>query len=130
MSFVWSNYCIMIVEDDTDMLDVISGIFQDTGAKVLTATNGKEAFELLLHSKIDFVLSDVQMPIMNGTDLLKKIRIRNPEIPIVLLATGQSSLTPESAKELGAADLIHKPFKMNEITKLVQSYLAKARVAG
>jgi CheY-like chemotaxis protein len=55
--------------------------------------------------------------VMNGIELLKAIRDKNPDIPIVLLATGQSLLTHETAVASGASGLIHKPFALHEIAE-------------
>lgn len=118
-----SNFSILIVEDDSALLKVLCIYFKKTGAIVFQATNGQEAYKIVENENIHFVLSDVQMPIMDGVELLKKIRITKPVIPIILLATGQSELTKDEAVKFGASGLIHKPFKLlflhQEIEKLI-----------
>lgn len=122
-----SNFSILVVEDDSALLKVLSTYFKRTGATVFQATNGQEAYQIVENENIHFILSDVQMPIMNGVELLKKIRISKPIIPIILLATGQSELTKEDALKLGASGLIHKPFKLlslhDEILRLMNKGL-------
>jgi DNA-binding response OmpR family regulator len=123
----WNGLNILIVEDDVFLLEVLCDYFKKTKATVFQAVNGEEAFAIVDTDAIDFVLSDVQMPVMDGVELLKKIRIKRPDVPIILLATGQSQLTKESAIEFGASGLIHKPFNLTELSeeieKLVQSRL-------
>jgi CheY-like chemotaxis protein len=118
-----SNFSILIVEDDSALLKVLSTYLKKAGATVFQATNGQEAYQIVETENIHFVLSDVQMPIMNGVELLKKIRVTKPIIPIVLLATGQAELTKDDALKFGASGLIHKPFKLlslhDEIVRLM-----------
>jgi CheY-like chemotaxis protein len=98
-------------------------VFIPISKKVFTASNGSEGIEIVLKEEIDLVISDVQMPVMTGLELLKSIRAHNPKIPIVVLATGHSHLTEEMATEAGASGLIHKPFRLAEIKKLAKSLL-------
>ena len=123
MSFNWSDYVIMIVEDDKDMQQTLCELLRKKGAKIYSADNGQAALEVLEKHQIDFVISDVQMPIMDGVELLKKIKERNPEIPIVLLATGQALITAEIAESKGAAGLIQKPFTSKALLERVQNLL-------
>jgi DNA-binding response OmpR family regulator len=121
----WKDRCILVVEDDPYMLEALGDYLQRSGATVLRALNGSIAFQLIESKRIDLVLSDVQMPVMDGIELLKRVRVKNPKVPIVLLATGQSQLTEESALALGAAGLIHKPFNLkvlgDKISELLKS---------
>ena len=114
---------ILIVEDDLALLKVLNSYLIKCGAIVYQATNGEIAYGLVEKHEIDFVLSDIQMPVMSGVELLKKIRLMRSHIPIVLLATGQAELTQKEAIEFGAAGLIHKPFGLKflneEIIKLI-----------
>jgi CheY-like chemotaxis protein len=123
MSFEWKNHTILVVDDDLDMLVVLGELFQDEGAKVYSASNGQKALDVLSQHKVDFILSDIQMPVVDGVALLKQIRAQNKEIPIVLLATGQSNLTVDSAISLGAAGLIYKPFEGLGLLNTVKTLL-------
>lgn len=107
-----SNFSILVVEDDSALLKVLCTYLKRTGATVFQATNGQEAYQIVENENIHFVLSDVQMPIMDGVELLKKIRTTKPISPIILLATGQTEFTRDEAIKFGASGLIHKPFKL------------------
>lgn len=125
----WVGINILVVEDDKALLDVLCDYFKISGATIFKASDGQQALQIVETERIDFVLSDVQMPVMDGIELLKKIRIKNPDIPIVLLATGQSQLTEESALGLGASGLIQKPFKLNEITERISQLLETVKAS-
>jgi CheY-like chemotaxis protein len=123
MSFDWSKYTVLVVEDDKDMRMILLDVLTRKNIKTLSADNGSEALKILEEQNVDFVLSDIQMPVLNGVELLKRVRAKNPFIPIVLLATGESQITSDEAKALGAADLISKPFKIKELLLKMQSLI-------
>lgn len=114
---------ILVVEDDVVLLDLLCNYFQINGATIFRAANGHIAFQVIENERIDFVLSDVQMPVMDGVELLKKIRIKHSHKPIVLLATGQCLLTEAEAMASGASGLIHKPFGLKEVTEKIGQLL-------
>jgi len=122
-----SKYRILVVEDDSDLLQVLVDVFSPMCERVFAAANGEEAYKIVLSESVDLVISDVQMPIMNGFDLLKKIKSYNPEIPIVLLVTGHADVDREMALNAGAADLLHKPFKFKELKKTIEALLAQLK---
>lgn len=111
----WSNLKVLIVEDDPFLREAITQSLDRLGAKVITAGDGKEAFELLSKNTIDLVISDVQMPVMNGLDLLRNIRKGDPRVPVVLLATGEAQVNEEQAIKEGAVGLIYKPFSLKAL---------------
>lgn len=115
---------ILIVDDSAFMRKIISDIIEkDNDLNVIdTARNGKEALEKLKSMEVDLVTLDIEMPIMNGIETLKKIKVQNPKLPVLMLST----LTKEGAKltlealEIGAIDFITKPeniFKVNSAPK-------------
>lgn len=117
------GFRILVVEDDSDLKEIICDFLSLTNANVLSAGNGKEAMVILGKEKIDFVMSDIQMPFMDGLELLKAIRKNDSKIPIVLMATGQSQLTEVEAKKMGAAGLINKPFNQDFLLATVSGLL-------
>lgn len=126
----WSHLNILVVEDDLAMLEMICLSLQRKQAQIFTATNGVEAFDIVESKKVDIVISDIIMPVMDGVELLKKIRERDPTIPIVLLATGQSQLTEEEALASGAKGLIHKPFKMQFLLNKIEELILNIKSNG
>lgn len=103
---------ILVVEDDPDLLGILCEFLLMQGADVTQALNGKEALDFLTKIQFDLVLSDVQMPVMDGVELIKSIKQKNQNSPVVFLTSGHSSLDEISAQDLGAAAFIVKPFKL------------------
>lgn len=118
-----TGFKILVVEDDKDLQEVVCDFFALTHATILSAGNGQEALAVLDTEEIDFVMSDIQMPIMDGLGLLKTIRQNDSKVPVVLMATGQSQLTEVEAKKMGAAGLINKPFNQDFLLAKVSSLL-------
>jgi len=106
---------ILVVEDDPDLLGILSEFLSMQGAEVAQALNGKEALVCLSKGSIELVLSDVQMPVMDGVELIKAIKKLNHASPKVFLTSGHSSLDEELAAQLGAAAFITKPFKLQHL---------------
>jgi DNA-binding response OmpR family regulator len=119
----WKDLRILVVEDEEDLRTVLCSFIRKKGATVFAAGNGLEGFEIVQTQDIDFVLSDVQMPLCNGIELVEKIRRKHPTVPVVFLATGFADISESDAKALGASGLIQKPFKMTALVPLIEAVL-------
>lgn len=119
---------ILVVEDDPDLLGILGEFLIMQGADVSQALNGKEALDMLNSKKFDLVLSDVQMPVMDGVELIRAIKKTDKNSPVVFLTTGHSSLDEISAQDLGAAAFIVKPFKLQQLlNNICESFSIPAR---
>lgn len=82
MKTVWQYKKILVVDDDPDMLEILVFFMRKKGfAEVLSATNGKEAFQIVLDQHVDIVITDVRMPVETGVQLLENIRKKNQIFP-------------------------------------------------
>lgn len=116
------NFCdetILIVDDEEDIREILQEYFERSGAKVLTAENGRDAFELLNSCYVDVIISDMQMPEMDGEELLKRIRESNMARKPFFFISGNATFTKQAAEEIGARGSFQKPFKFDEIDRLV-----------
>lgn len=116
----------MIVDDDAALLEVMASILEGAGHKVIGATSGKEALEMLKSEKPDLILLDIMIPKLDGWQTLELIRkqdnLRN--VPVSMLTI--NALTPEviRRKEMGELiDYITKPFRKEDLIKKVNSIL-------
>jgi CheY-like chemotaxis protein len=116
---------ILVVDDDEAYNTILTEIVGGKCAQVFSALNGKLALQIIAGNVIDLVISDVQMPVMDGVALTKKLREGGSETPIVLLATGQSTLDEQGAKAIGADGLIMKPFKIAILVKTLEDLAGK-----
>lgn len=118
---------IMIVEDDTFVMDIYETKITKEGMNVISATNGIEAIKKLeAGAKPDLILLDILMPYMGGLELLKKIKEENAlkDIPIVLLTNLSQKEEIEEGLGLGAKDyLIKSHFTPSEVMEKISQYL-------
>jgi CheY-like chemotaxis protein len=115
---------ILVADDDERIQDAISEALEFMGFEVATACNGIEALAVFLESSFDLVLTDLQMPAMDGLSLAGRINERSPSTPVILL-TGSDRETVWKRMERAIIDsVIFKPFRLEELQRTVQGALA------
>lgn len=116
---------ILIVDDFENTRWVIEFTLKNQNFEILKATNGKEALAYFDGRKIDLLLTDLNMPEMDGIELIKEVK-NIPEyrkLPVILLTTEKSSVQRERAMELNITAWIQKPFKTETFLKVVRKSL-------
>lgn len=114
---------ILVVDDDPDIQEVLRDRLESLGYEVLTASSGKEALESMNKQSPQMVLLDIEMPNMNGLEVLKEIRSRQMDLTVVMItAYGTIERAVQAMKE-GAYDFIPKPFEPDHIALIVQKAL-------
>jgi len=106
---------LLIVDDSATMRKIIMRSIRQSGFKVdkfLEAGNGKEALELITSNPVDIVLTDINMPDMDGLELLKKLRssAETKGLPVIMITTEGAEKVVTKAKQLGLDGFIRKPF--------------------
>jgi CheY-like chemotaxis protein/nitrogen-specific signal transduction histidine kinase len=115
---------VLVAEDDEINYFYIKEIFRGTGAQILHAVNGREAVEMVeKNDKIDIVLIDIKMPVMNGYEAIKMIRELRPELPIIAQTAFALSNEMLKAFNAGSNDYISKPFKKEQLLSMVVKHL-------
>ncbi|MBN20295.1 MAG: response regulator [Bdellovibrionaceae bacterium] len=114
---------ILIVDDVEDLRESLADSFEIRGFKIVQAENGVDALELMKSETVDVVLSDIRMPEMDGVELLKAIKQKDPRKPPVLIMSGFSDYDREQVTSLGALDLVEKPFDFDQITEIINEAL-------
>lgn len=120
---LFKNLTILYVEDDVMTLEEISFFLRKYVKELIVAKNGKEGLELFKKHKVDMVITDIQMPVMNGLEMSEKIYEINPSIPIAVTTAYSDSNYIIKAIELGIDKYIIKPINMQEILAVVQKSL-------
>jgi two-component system response regulator PilR (NtrC family) len=116
---------ILIVDDESDILEVLEIVLRDEGLEVLKSGSGKEALALLRKRDVDVVLSDIRMPDLSGVDLLREVKSFSPDTAFVLITAYAGTDTAIEAVQHGAYDYITKPFRMDELRAVVRRALEK-----
>lgn len=127
-----SNYRILIVEDDLQLLQLLQALISENH-EVATAENGQEALNLLREERIDLVVSDVMMPVMDGLTLCKAIKtdLVTSHIPVVLLTARSDNEHLIEGLETGADSYITKPFHPKHLQLSIERLLiARERLSS
>ena len=114
---------LLIVEDEIELAEIIGEVATEFVSEVFVANNGKEALDLIKSVRIDAVLSDVQMPIMTGFELLRQTRAAGFTIPFAFLSAHSDPANLMIALKLGAVDFVAKPGSNKMIKDAVKRIL-------
>lgn len=121
-------YKILVVEDSpTTRAMITSAIEVVEGMEIFESKSGFEALKLLPHHSFNLILTDINMPDINGLELVSFIK-KNPEykkIPLIIITTEGSERDREKGLSLGANEYLVKPFNPEELQKLVRKYIGK-----
>ena len=104
---------ILFVDDDSSILDAAKTALKAYGYEVITAQSGEECLKKM--EEADIVFLDIKMPGMDGIEVLKRIKKRNPTLPVVMITAYATVDTAIEAMKEGAFDYIRKPFDMEEL---------------
>jgi two-component system, OmpR family, KDP operon response regulator KdpE len=116
---------ILIVDDEPQILRVLSRSLMARGYDVHVATDGKSAFEAFGDLAPDLVVTDLSMPNMDGLELCRKLRALS-QLPIIVLSVGGEERTKVEALDAGVDDYVTKPFGMDELLARIRAALRRA----
>jgi len=122
---------ILVVDDSITVRRVTQRLLQREGYRVALAVDGLQALERLAEEKPTVVLSDIEMPRMDGFDLARNIRgdARLKDLPIIMITSRIAEKHREHAKELGVDHYLGKPYSEEELLSLVRHYCSAAVLA-
>lgn len=118
--------CIMVVDDDRDMLKLLDRTLELEGFDTATAADGDAALALLEEIGPDLVILDIMMPGLDGFQTLEQIRERS-DIPVIMLTARYELKALERALRLGADDYVSKPFRIRPLLARIRAKLRRAR---
>jgi two-component system nitrogen regulation response regulator NtrX len=116
---------ILVVDDEESILETLTGILEDEGYDVISASSGESALNKFSDTAPDIVLLDVWMPDMDGIETLKKIRERNRNVCIIMISGHSNIDTAVHAIKLGAYDFLEKPLSLEKVLILIKRALEK-----
>lgn len=119
---------ILIVDDEKNYPVILSAVLKDEGFETLTANSGYMALEILENSDIDLVLTDMKMPSMNGIELLESIKVKDPDLPVIMMTAYGTVEKAVEAMQKGAYNYILKPFDNERLTIYVNKAIAMYRI--
>jgi len=114
---------VLIVDDETTIIESLEGILSDDGFEVIHAYNGYEALKKIETASPDIVLLDIWMPGMDGIETLKEIKKIAPNLPVVMI-TGHGSIeSAVDATKSGAYDFLEKPLSLDKVMVTISNAL-------
>ncbi|MEQ9617915.1 MAG: sigma-54 dependent transcriptional regulator [Deltaproteobacteria bacterium] len=119
---------IIVVDDEPGMREFLEIMLRKDGYTVDTAADGPEALDKVDENLYDLAIVDIQMPVLNGIEVLKKINEKSSETTVIMITAYASHETAIEAMKLGAYDYITKPFKIDEIKLVIKKALEKKKL--
>jgi len=120
---------ILVVDDEPQIRETVSGLLQDEGFEVLTAPDGEGALKLVREELPDLVLLDIALPGRDGLETLKDLKDQHPTLPVIMISAYGSVENAVKATRLGAYDFIEKPPHADKILLSVRNALEMARLS-
>lgn len=125
MNIKWEEKTFLIVEDDEVSLEFLIELLEPYKVKLLYVENGVEAVKICeKDSSVDLILMDVQLPVMNGRDAMKKIKTMRPELPVIAQTAFAMSGDKERYLDDGFDGYISKPINVPELLKLIENLIS------
>ena len=114
---------IMVVDDEKRLVSLVESYLVQEGYRVVSANNGKEAFDIFSKGGIDLVVTDVRMPVADGVTLLKKVNESNPGMKVIFVTALSAIQDTEELRNFGAFEVVVKPFSVKELANAIQKAL-------
>ncbi len=109
------QFRVLVIDDDPGVRDYLEALVSRQGYQVFAVADGEKALEMLDETQPDLVTLDVVLPGMDGLELLRRLKQRLPEVPVVMLSGHGHARTIVEAMRLGASDFLRKPFEVEEL---------------
>src|SRR4030065_711772 len=115
---------ILVVEDDEEMRSFLKDFIEAEGFEIDSASNGSDAFRILVRELFDLVITDIRMPGLTGLDILPGIRRLQPEAPIIVITAFGSEEVHRRALERGATAYLEKPLHFHELKTMIHEIIS------
>jgi len=121
---------VLIVDDEIHIVHVVAIKLRNNGYEVISADNGAEAYELACKEKPDIIVTDFQMPVMTGLELVEKLRQHQEtkNIPVIMLTARNFAIPKKQQEELRISDCLSKPFSPKELLGNIEDVLYQKQV--
>lgn len=116
---------ILVVDDEPSIVTLVKFNLEKSGFEIITAHDGRQAVELCNATKFDLMVLDIMLPELDGIEVLKELRKKHIDLPVILLTAKDEELDKIIGLELGADDYMTKPFSPRELTARVKAVLRR-----
>ncbi|HUW20806.1 MAG TPA: response regulator [Sedimentisphaerales bacterium] len=121
---------VLVVDDEIHIVHVVAIKLRNNDYEVVSAANGAEAYELACSETPDIIVTDFQMPVMDGLELVEKIRKNGAtkDIPVILLTARGFAIEDEQKEDLRISECLSKPFSPKELLRSIEDVLYQRAV--
>ncbi|RJX37965.1 DNA-binding response regulator [Paenibacillus pinisoli] len=121
---------ILVADDDVNIRELVCLFLRNDGFETLEAADGKEAMAVYNSTRVDLVVLDIMMPLMDGWELCRELRKANPDLPLLMLTARGETWEKVKGFQLGTDDYLTKPFDPLELTVRVRALLKRYGVSS
>ncbi|NLH16726.1 MAG: response regulator [Phycisphaerae bacterium] len=116
---------ILVVDDEVHIVQVVAIKLRNNGFEVITAENGAEGLDLAVQERPDLIVSDYQMPVMSGLEMIENLRAKpeTRDIPVVMLTARGFAIEDDKKQQLRVTACLSKPFSPRELLQSIESVL-------
>jgi len=116
---------VLVVDDEIHIVHVVAIKLRNNGYEVMTAGDGAEAFKIACEEKPDIIVTDFQMPVMTGLELVEKLRGSEVtrEIPVIMLTARSFAIEDQQKEDLQISQCLSKPFSPKELLENIEDIL-------
>ena len=119
---------ILVVDDDSAVRNLLVGLYESSGYTVIAVRSGEEAMSILEQGTIDFVITEISLPGIKGTELIANMQESCPDVPVIAITGSTNIDTAINVLKLGVADFMIKPFDPGAVHEATRAALEKAKV--
>ena len=123
---------VLVVDDEIHIVTVVAIKLRNNGYEVITADNGKDAFDIACQEQPDIIVTDFQMPTMTGIEMVRKLRQNEgtKDIPVIMLTARGFAIEEIQREELRISELLSKPFSPKELLRSIEDTLYAVQAAS
>ncbi|SFC47032.1 DNA-binding transcriptional response regulator, NtrC family, contains REC, AAA-type ATPase, and a Fis-type DNA-binding domains [Bosea sp. CRIB-10] len=122
------NHSILVVDDEVRLADVLAAALEDLGYRATAVHSARAALTELEQTRFDLVLTDLRLPVMDGRALLREVRSRWPEVPVIVITAFAAVRDAVELVKEGAFDYIAKPFEIEDVSATIRRALRVADI--
>lgn len=123
-NYVWEGKSILIAEDIMSNYNFLRILLKKSKVNVLWVENGRDAVDTVLNNDtIDLVLLDINLPLLNGYEVVKQIKAKRPDLPVIAQTAYALSGDREKSLEAGCDDYVSKPISISVLLKKIDAFL-------
>jgi two-component system alkaline phosphatase synthesis response regulator PhoP len=127
---IMSGKKVLVVDDEIHIVHVVAIKLRNNGYEVLTAENGAEAFKVACEEKPDIIVTDFQMPVMTGLEMVEALRQNQDtaDVPVIMLTARGFAIEESQRQQLRISECLSKPFSPKELLRTIEDVLHQVAV--